>query len=618
MKKYQILAASLLITTGIMGCAQQTVPPPYPRQPVTPVEQPEDAQQAATSSEQGPNAPLDPVSSSIRPEIDTSALGAKAKPLSAGFISDRIRFYNERLEILKKLDASSDITAMDPQQTRIMFNCSRDLQRLIDGYQGIHDTLFRGSAVDQVGYENMIALQRLDIAFLDSSCAEMLGDKKPAAAAVMSGGQGNERVRIEAEIDNYFMAGAYAEVLQAWAQLPAYQQAKVSYNTALQYGDALMQLDQPAQSAAVYQQVLDRIAAADAPAADPLRIRKRLADLHTAAGNFFEAEQQYEQLIEAYEQIGGIETWARLHLSLLGQSMKGSPELVDYTELLRAYLGFVPAADGFSVAWKAEEFSQTYPYSPVSENVDIIKAETLARADQWFAALMQQTEGLVAEKSFAEAIALLKDVPADKLSPENLVLLNEKLDNLMLAEAVDRETVKIEKMQELQRIWNDGMVHADAGDFPEAIAVFEQLQGTDYEIRAAEKIAELALTASKIERRKAADLFVRSTKTQELPAKKQLLIESRQTLKDILENYPDVEVADKVRGNIRQVEKKMNEIDPLLLPELEAQEREQQMRQGLVDDEIRIEGFDVDTPETPSTDQPKKAVLPIYTPQALQ
>ncbi|MGI9538455.1 MAG: hypothetical protein ACR2PB_15390, partial [Desulfocapsaceae bacterium] len=111
-----------------------------------------------------------------------------------------------------------------------------------------------------------------------------------------------------------------------------------------------------------------------------------------------------------------------------------------------------------------------------------------------------------------------------------------------------------------------------------------------------------------------ADLFVRSMKTDDMENRKQLLIESRQVLRDILGKYPDVEVADKVRGNIGTVEKKMNELDPMLLPELEEQERQQERLQ-----ENEIDGFDIE-PSTPTMPQtaPDAQVLPVSPPQSLQ
>ena len=76
--------------------------------------------------------------------------------------------------------------------------------------------------------------------------------------------------------------------------------------------------------------------------------------------------------------------------------------------------------------------------------------------------------------------------------------------------------------------------------------------------------------AAREERRKAADLFIRYTKTNDVEGQKKLLIESRKILKEILVKYPDVDIAEKVRGNIKRVEQEMNAIDPTLLSKVDS------------------------------------------------
>jgi hypothetical protein len=101
--------------------------------------------------------------------------------------------------------------------------------------------------------------------------------------------------------------------------------------------------------------------------------------------------------------------------------------------------------------------------------------------------------------------------------------------------------------------------------FEEAINVFRSLLDTEYSDKARAKISELTLDAANADRRKAADLFIRFTKTTDLESRKKLLVESRKYLKNILVKYPEVEIASKVRGNIERVEQEMNAIDPNLV-----------------------------------------------------
>jgi len=124
-------------------------------------------------------------------------------------------------------------------------------------------------------------------------------------------------------------------------------------------------------------------------------------------------------------------------------------------------------------------------------------------------------------------------------------------------------------MQAQQRKWNDALLLIDKGKFDEAIEILTTVLDTDYALKADNKIAEVSLLAARAERRKAADLFIRFTKTTDIESRKKLLIESRRRLVDILVKYPDVGITEKVMGNIKRVEKEMNAIDPMLISQSE-------------------------------------------------
>ncbi len=625
MKIFPALVSVAFVFT-VSSCARQTLPPPYPdgdREPAetaTPIESIDISHpdKDADGTISGPQPIARPDISGA--EIDLPGQGFEGRALSAGYVNDRIRIYKEKFQLWKELDQQSAIGSLDPQQTQIMVNCYRDLQRLLNGYQSLHSRIFQmGGDTSSISTEDIIGLQRQDISFLEGRCQTLLDGPDGADGVSMAAASGSP-VQIEQMIDTLYNNMAYGELAEAWSKIPPYQKDRVSRAAKIKYGDSLTHLDQPDRAAEVYQQIVDTMSTSKGQGDDLLSARKRLADLYVASGNFFAAETQYEQLSQDYAKIGSVESWARLQLSMLEQSMKGSPELTDYSELLRAYLKYSPDLDGYAVVWKAETFLQNYPYSPVSANVDIIKEETLLQADDWFGQKLGEVDRLVEEKQTQEAITMLQAIPQDKLSPENMATLKEKLDSLVLAEAVERETVKIEKMQALQSIWNEGTAMAESGDFEGAVNSFNQLLGTEYEARAQERIQELSLTAAKTERRRAADLFVRSTKTDDVEAQKQLLTQSWQVLNNILSTYPDVEVADKVRGNIRTVEKKINELDPLLLAEL--QEKERQKETAMPVPQIEADGFEIESsPEVES--QPPQSpraptALPVYTPQSLQ
>ncbi len=623
MKILQILAASALVLS-LTSCAQQPLPPPYktidrdPAEPVSPGSSAAqiEAQSGDSMSKPGPR----PLTAPETDSAETLQSGPFIRPdaLSAGSVNERIAAYNQKLKVWQQRDQQAAISSLDVRQAQVMVDCYRDLQGLLSGYQSLREQIFAsGGDRSRLSVDDIIGLQRRDIDFVEGECQSLLGGSAPEGSVLTSENIPGSASQLEQLIDNLFKSGSYQEIVEAWSQIPPYQKERVATATLLQYADSLTYLGQPSRAAEVYQQVVDGMSGSALSENSLLSLRKRLADLYVAAGDFFGAEGQYEELSRDYQELGAVDSWARQQLSMLERSMKGSPELTDYSELLREYLAYAPPVHGYGVVWRAETFLNNYPYSPVSTNVEIIKEETLLAADQWFEGLLSEADQLVANQQAQQAITTLQTIPQDKLSPDKLAILKDKLDKLVLAEAVERETEKIETMQALQSTWNEGTALAESGDFDAAVQSFSELLGTDYEARARERIDELSLTAAKEERRRAADLFVRSTKTDDLESQKELLAQSWQVLTGILAKYPDVEIADRVQSNISTVEKKISEVDPLMLGDL--QERQRQMRESMPDSEAEIDGFDIEShgqvqPQARQAPSP----LPVYTPQTLQ
>ena len=81
----------------------------------------------------------------------------------------------------------------------------------------------------------------------------------------------------------------------------------------------------------------------------------------------------------------------------------------------------------------------------------------------------------------------------------------------------------------------------------------------------ARNAASTTTNAAQENRRKAADLFIRYTKTSDIESKKKLLLESRRLLREILTKYPGIDISAKVQSNIERVEQEMRTLDPGLI-----------------------------------------------------
>jgi len=629
MKSASLLVISLCLAVLFSGCAQKSLPrkdsaPTADRRQPAITERSIDAPDSREdeSVRSGPQ----PIASPVLEPFETVPpdVADQAALLPVGYVNDRIFEYGRKLERWKELDNQAVVVQLDKEQSETMVRCFRDLQAVLNGYQQMRDTLLQRNVItpEAVDPEQVLALQRQDISFLEGICGRMLGQAHDEDAGWQQRQEGADLNQVETLIERYSANGEYHEVVQVWLKIPAHQVDRVSLKTRILYGNALMFLDQPEQAAQIYQQIVDAMSDSEEQPTDLLSLRKVLADLYTSYGNYPAAQRQYNQISDDYEAIGSIQQWANLQLSILERSETGSPELNEFSSLLRGYLGYLPRRDGYSIVWQADTFLQTYPYSPVSSNVDAIREDALRRADAWFNDYLSRSAELAEERKFQDAMELLQTIPEDLVGEEQFQRVQDRLEELVLAEEVERETRKIERMQELQRTWNDGMLRADAEDYDGAIEVFTTLLDSEFGARAQEKIKELSLKAAMNERRRAADLFIRFSKTTDIESKKRLLVESRRVLKDILVKYPEVEIADKVVGNINRVEQEMNALDPQLLPTIKEEERRQEVLQdeGQQSVPVGVDVFDLPlstpVPESPATPPPSEP-LPVRTPDQL-
>lgn len=487
---------------------------------------------------------------------------------SMEYVNDRIFEYGRKLDRWKELDNQSLVMNISQEDTEQMVHCFRSLQKVLAGYTAIRDSVLRTSSMPEgmdVEGDGLGDLQKQDIAFLESPCGRMLSTEGDKAAGWEQREDGADLAQLEALIARYAQNHEYEEVVQVWLQIPESQLDRVSLPAKIYYANALKFLHQEEVAAQMYLQIVEQMSSSKEQSTDLISLRKMLADLYTASGNYSAAEEQYRKIAGDYQVVGKIDEWSKQQLSILARSLQGSPELKEYSGLLRNFLGFIPEKDGYKVVWQAEKFLQSYPYSAVASNVDIIKTESQARADAWFNGLLGNVEAQVESKEIQTAIDMLSAIPGDVIDESKQTEIKGRVDELVLAEAVNRETKKLAEVQELQRKWNSGMLLVKGERFDEAIDLFTEMLDTEYGERARQKITEVSLLAARADRRRAADIFIRYTKTTDTEAQKKLLIESRRLLKDILVKYPDVEIVDKVKGNIERVEQEMNRIDPNLL-----------------------------------------------------
>lgn len=565
MKKIAWCACLLFCAISLEGCAISKKTPIYPTSSTIPSKQ----QQGANGLINGKRPPPPLAVESGEPEQPKLMEENFQESLpSIGFINDRIVEYGRKLERWKELDSQSAKRQVKEEQSAEMVRCFRKLQNVLNGYTELRGRLLqaeRMTAAEKVSSDGILELEKNDIAFLEGTCGQLLADSADKSVASHQREEPADLSQLETLIDRHSGNRDYQEVAQVWQKIPSTQTGRVNLRTKIHYGNALVHLNREEKAAEIFQQVVDEMSTSDAQATDLVSLRKNLADLYIASGNYRAAAAQYKKISDDYQNLGRLEEWSKLQLSIIDRSKEGSTELKEYSAMLRDYLGYAAEKDGYKLLWQAEKFLIKYPYSPVALNVDIIKAKVKTDADRWFEGFMTKVDNLRAEKKFQEAQDLLQTLPSDIVDPEKLQAVKGKTDELTLTSAVEIESQKMAHVQGLQKQWNDGMLLAKAEKFDEAIAVFTKLLDSEFSAKASEKIKEMSLEAAKSDRKKAASLFTRFTKTADPESKKKLLIETHKLLKSILVKYPDVDIKSKIIGNIERVEQEMMNIDPKLV-----------------------------------------------------
>lgn len=510
----------------------------------------------------------DRVNGVIQP-VDQSGVavaGAERTMPSVEYVTGRISEYNKKVDRWRERDGQAAVLQIPADESEKMVGCFRELQKVLNGYNRLHDILLRQASMPVNGAmsaQEVYELQQSDIAFVDGFCGQVVADASQGLAKSEDPG---DLSSVEAVIAQHAANGKFEELVQVWNQMPEVMAARVSMNTRILYGKALMALQQEEEAIKVFRQIVDQMANPDGQAADLLSLRKILADLYVASGHYRNAEAQYLEISKEYKDMVSIEDWAILQRSMLARGEQGGPELKDYSDLLKNYLGFSPVRDGYTVVWQADKFLQTYPHSPVASNVDLIRTAAREQADKWSNKTLVTTDESAAKKPEQDVLVKPEVIP-DVIAPPPATQPQSPpgTGETTATQKVESEAVKLENTQELERRWDEGVRLLEGAQYDKAIEIFTPMLETEYAAKAGKKIAEASLLAAEAERRKAADFFIRFTKAPDVESRKKLLIESRNCLLDILVKYPDVEITEKVLGNIKRVEKEMNAIDPNLI-----------------------------------------------------
>ncbi|MGV1099902.1 tetratricopeptide repeat protein [Thiovibrio sp. JS02] len=341
----------------------------------------------------------------------------------------------------------------------------------------------------------------------------------------------------------------YDEAIGAYRGLGAlYPQHPPAPEVIEQIAIALLHKGQLVEALQVLQDTLGR----EKPR-DLTGLKMLYADLLLVGGRTGEARRLYGELARYYGGQQGDRRWVDEQLVLLAAGAASGEQMRLYAGLLRDYLLF----DGRQVPAEMQDtltlLERTAPGSPVLARARQLVALAQARAGTWTGTQLASVEALIAENKFSEAAALLDALLREDLAPEARQHVEEIRARVKGAENQDTATLNSDQGETLLGQWERAMNLLGLRRYDEAIEAFSALAGTDYEEKARAKMAEAVNLAANEMRHRAAALFVKAKKSKDVGGQRQLMLESRALLLEIVRKYPDSEILDKVRLNLKSI-----------------------------------------------------------------
>jgi tetratricopeptide (TPR) repeat protein len=588
-KDFKPFIVTILLAFLINGCgAPRTVTPTHRTQAPEPsshdvmqeevVQPPRQEQMEKLTAVPGPTS--EPVK--VLESAGTTELGKlKLDYADIQFVQLRLDEYEKKFEswlefseLMQEEDWNEELTATETE-------CVQQLERILSGYNLLLEKMHLSgySLLGRMQPDNSVPLantaiaelkkmQQLDIAFLESSCPELLAlDMAPKYEFLPGAAEPKFSFAAAQEMVSAHMAqGDYQEALLSYDRLALdFPGQTPSLSTRMNYGLALQYTGQIEEAAEYYKNMLT----SDDLAIGPISLQREIADLFLASGNFTTAESFYDNVLTGHDSIGVEKKWAEEQLAFLDEVDPDSEDMAAYMSLLREFQMYDYRTDAPRLNEAINAFAIQYTGSPIAVSALRLKAFAKDQLKSWFNRQLVRVNALVAEKKFAEAAEILESMTRYYLPAELQTTLQKTY-----YEVSQSENQEIEMQQQIHEIelteqWDMALKLLDSQRYDSAISAFTALMDTEYEEQATIKITEAANQAASKMRKEAASLFVRAGRNPDIEQKKELLLASHRLLSEIVAKYPQTDLLDKVHQNIAILEEQIQRFDPALLEELQ-------------------------------------------------
>ena len=462
--------------------------------------------------------------------------------LDPAFVAQRLQLYKTKEAKWGSLVKETATLGVGFEQPDQFVTCYQLVRSLAGGYESLESG-------EPQGY---FATSKCDIRFLSEDCDTVFG-VQALYLPTMLGVFKVEMAEQGQEIVHYYNEKQdYEHVVLAVENLQDITDGDLSPELNQMYGFALVKmgrLDDAAKALSLVVQGLDP--------REQWPLRLKIAELLIASGEYEEARNQYLAIAEV------LSSWEDTHrvvtdqLALLYATDDHTTEIALYTQCLSAYLSF----DGHSVPVELEKnlrrLQAQYPggiHTGAALKLYEL-AEEKARNDVGVRLLFVQD--LADAKKFQQALDELESMKQARLPID----AQGRIDDMILVVRDGRtlfvQQEKEKRAQALADRWQEGLNLLDMQMYDESIAVFSDLLGTEYDGRAVKEIDKASSFAAVALRKQAANLFIKARRTKDYNGRITYLTQSRKLLQEILDKYPQVELAEKVAVNLAVIDEQL-------------------------------------------------------------
>ncbi|MEA2113793.1 MAG: hypothetical protein U9P36_00215 [Thermodesulfobacteriota bacterium] len=508
-------------------------------------------------------------------------------------INDRISAYDQKLHSWQGISNRMYFLNLAPEQLEKLSTCRRQVTDLLADYTKIRDQLLRDQPMDvsrRLLNRSLPKIHKKDIAYIEGDCPRLLTE---SGYSPVTGRTEVGMPSLESSMAAALARGDYGQVISSFQALSLPPGEQPDYVVSYNYVVALMKSGREQEAHRVLAELLDRLRQQDQAKMEP-KLLQLLGDLEFGLGDYRSARSRYQELERLYGGLRGHSVWARQQLQALDAATSHGVEIRAYAALLLGSLAYNPQRDGFTVVQQAQAFQQSFPVSVVGSSVSDLARKAGKEAEQWFAGVLEQVDRLSSQQNNQEALLLIERIPATILPLDKQAILKLKKGSLTAiatgsienSDTIQEEILDVTdpftpavpsnggqavgpgsgssehvSVTALQETWNQGMTDMQAKEYDRAIEIFTGLLNTSYGTKARIQIEEASRLAAQDDRKKAAELFVRSSRTTDPGARKQLLLSSRALLEEILRKYPQSGLEDKVRRNLNRIDQELGTIE---------------------------------------------------------